>query len=295
MVGALEFPRLPSYGVVVLTQGQRPTDLVLGLRSLLAQTGVDLDIVVVGNGWRPSGLPDGVHSICLPENQGIPRGRNAGVAHVSGELLFFLDDDARLRDPDMLARMALLFAASPDIGVVQPRVVDPDGRPAPRRWTPRLRVGDPKRSSDVTAMWEGAVAIRRDLFEQTGGWPDEFFYMHEGIDLAWAVWDAGARVRYVGDLVALHPAASPGRHADYFRLNARNRVFLARRRLPGPIAAIYLTVWATVTLVRERNRAALAASLRGAIDGWHDYPGLRRPISWHTVWRMTRAGRPPII
>ena len=30
----------------------------------------------------------------LPENIGIPAGRNAGVPHVDGDLLLFLDDDA---------------------------------------------------------------------------------------------------------------------------------------------------------------------------------------------------------
>ena len=44
---------------------------------------------------------------------------------------------------DILARMAAQFAADPELGMIQPRVVDPDGREAPRRWTPRVRVGDP--------------------------------------------------------------------------------------------------------------------------------------------------------
>jgi GT2 family glycosyltransferase len=131
------------YGVVVLTMGRRPGDLDRALRSLLGQTGVDLDIVVVGNGWDPVGLPAGVRAVALPANIGIPAGRNAGVARVTGDLLFFLDDDASVPEPDTLARIAGQFAAQPDIGLIQPRVATLDGSPAPRRWTPRLRVGDP--------------------------------------------------------------------------------------------------------------------------------------------------------
>jgi GT2 family glycosyltransferase len=284
----------PSYGVVVLTQGRRPAELARALASVLAQTGVELDVAVVGNGWAPTGLPGGVAAVALAENVGIPAGRNAGVPHVRGELLFFLDDDACLRDPDTLHRAAAMFAA-PELGAVQPRVLDPDGRPAPRRWTPRLRVGDPARSSDVTALWEGAVAIRRDLFDQIGGWPDEFFYAHEGIDLAWAVWDAGARVRYAGELVALHPAIEPTRHEQFYRLSARNRVFLARRRLPMPLAVGYLLVWAALTVARARGRRALGQSWRGAVEGLRTDAGPRRPMAWRTVWRMTKAGRPPLI
>lgn len=281
--------------MVVLTQGTRPADLDRGLRSLLAQTGVELDVVVVGNGWSPVGLPEGVRGLALPHNLGIPAGRNAGVGQVQGELIFFLDDDASVRDPDTLARLAAMFAADPTLGVVQPRVVASNGQPEPRRWTPRLRVGDPARSSDVTALWEGAVAIRRELFERIGGWPDGFFYAHEGIDLAWAVWDAGARVRYAGDLVALHPVIAPTRHAGYYRLSVRNRIFLARRRLPVPLAGLYLAVWTLLTLARVRGRTALVESWRGAIEGFRQDCGPRRPMSWRTVWRMTRAGRPPLI
>ena len=70
----------PRYGAVVLTMGSRPADLDRGLRSLLAQRDVDLDVVVVGNGWQPTDLPDGVKAHGLPENLGIPAGRNAGRA-----------------------------------------------------------------------------------------------------------------------------------------------------------------------------------------------------------------------
>ena len=64
--------------------------------------------------------------------------------------------------------------------------VDPrDGRGAPLRdWTPRLRVGDRTQPSDITVVWEGAVAIRRNVFEAAGGWPSAFRFVHEGVDLA---------------------------------------------------------------------------------------------------------------
>jgi GT2 family glycosyltransferase len=286
---------LPSFGVVVLTQGTRPDDLRRGLDSLLAQQDVALDVVVVGNGWEPAGLPDGVRAVALAENVGIPAGRNAGVPHVRGDLLFFLDDDASLPQPDTLARMAAVFADEALVGLIQPRVVDPEGRAAPRRWTPRLRVGDPARSSDVVALWEGAVAIRRDLFERVGGWAGGFFYAHEGIDLAWAVWDAGYRVRYRGDIEVWHPVIQPTRHADFYRLSARNRVYLARRRLPVPLAVVYVGVWTALTLLRTRSRTGFVESWRGLVEGMRSDPGLRQPISARTVWRMTRAGRPPVI
>jgi GT2 family glycosyltransferase len=262
---------------------------------MLAQRGVDLDVVVVGNGWTPTDLPDGVRGLPLEENLGIPAGRNAGVPLVRGDLLFFLDDDAALPDDRTLARIAERFAAHPRLGLLQPRVEDPSGLPAPRRWVPRLRVGDPARPGPAANVWEGAVAIRRDVFEAAGGWPADFFYAHEGVELAWRVWDRGATVWYAGDIVVNHRAVDPARHAYFYHLNARNRVWLARRNLPAPLVPVYLSAWIMLTLLRERSLGSLRSWFRGFREGLTTPCGARRPLSWGTIARMTRAGRPPIV
>jgi GT2 family glycosyltransferase len=282
----------PRLGCVVLTMGRRPDDLARALASLRSQSAVDLDVVVVGNGWTPVGLPDDVRGVALPENVGIPAGRAAGVPRVGGDLLVFLDDDVWLPDPDTLAAMARVFDDG-RVGLVQPRVEDPGGKPAPRRWVPRLRVGDPRRSSDVVAVWEGCLMVRRDVYERCGGWAPELFYGHEGVDLAWGVWGAGYRVRYVGDVRVHHPATPATRHAGGNRLWARNRVWIARRRLPAPVAVVYVLVWLVLSLVRTRS--ARGDVVQGFLDGLRDRPSVRRPVPWRAVLRMTRAGRPPIV
>jgi GT2 family glycosyltransferase len=287
---------VPRVGVIVLSQGRRPDGLAASLRSVLRQEGVVIDAVVVGNGWAPTGLPDGVRGVHLPENLGIPAGRNAGVPHVIGETLFFLDDDETVPSATFLVDCLALMRSSGDVALIQPRIVDPTGAVTPRRWIPRIRKGDPAASSAVFSVLEGAVVVRRDAFEAADGWAGEFFYAHEGIELAWRIWDQGLRAWYAGDLVAHHPAVAPTRHAEYHRLNARNRVWLARRNLPLPLVPVYVGSWTAVQLIRSaRNRDGLATWLRGWREGWTTSPGERRPLSWGTVLRMTRAGRPPVI
>ncbi|MGD8167907.1 glycosyltransferase family 2 protein [Herbiconiux sp. P16] len=286
----------PTIGVVLLTQGKRPDDLLRGAESLLAQTGVALDVVCVGNGWTPVGLPDAVRTLALPSNVGIPAGRNAGVELVSGEFVFFLDDDASLPDPAFLADAVAHIRSDPGIGLLQPRVVDPSGATNPRRWVPRIRKGSATDSGNVFSVWEGATLLPRAVFDATGGWAAPFFYAHEGIELAWRVWDQGLRTWYAGDLVANHPAIEPTRHAYYYRLNARNRVWLAKRNLPAVLVPLYVGSWTGIQILRwARRPAALRAWFGGWAEGWRTDAGERRPISWRTVWRMTRAGRPPIV
>lgn len=286
----------PLIGVVVLTQGRRPEDLRRALESVLDQRGVRTDVVVIGNGWQPTGLPPGVRGLHLPENVGIPAGRNAGAPLVTGDVLLFLDDDAALPDAGFLAEAARRFAGDPRLGLVQPRVDALDGSVPPRRWTPRLRVGDRRRPSAAFSVWEGAVVARRAAFERAGGWPAPFFYAHEGIELTWRVWDAGYTVRYAGDLAAEHLVTPPTRHADFFRLNARNRVWLARRNLPWAVGLPYVLTWTLLQLARSwRSPATLRPWFRGWVEGWRSPAGRRAPLAWNTILRMTWHGRLPVI
>ena len=286
----------PRVGVVILTQGDRPRELAEGIASVLAQEGVVTDVVVVGNGWAPVALPEGVAGLGIEENVGIPAGRNRGAAAVSGDYVFFLDDDARIPSGRFLLDAIELTEHDPRIGLVQPRLEGRDGVEPPLRWIPRMRKGDRFTSSVVFSCLEAAVLLPRHVFDRAGGWGDEFFYAHEGIELAWRVWDQGKVAWYAGDLVAEHPVVHPTRHTDYYRLNARNRVWLARRNLPLPLVPVYVASWTAVTLLRWwRIPTALSAWFRGWREGWRSSPGERRPLSWRTVARMTRAGRPPVI
>jgi GT2 family glycosyltransferase len=284
-----------SLGCVVLSQGNRPEQLRLAVMSVLGQRDVDLDCVVVGNGWEPVDLPAGARAVALPCNIGIPAARNIGAMAVAGDVLLFLDDDAELVGDGMVADVVARFDADPSLAVLQPRAIDPDGAATARRHVPRLRAGDPGRPGDVAWFWEGCSFLRRTALDAAGGWPGEFFYGHEGIEVAWRVIDAGQRVSYAADLQVRNPEAPPFRGEQHRYFDARNRVWVARRNLPVPLLAAYLALWVSGTLLRTRSGAAVRAALRGFLDGARLPAGPRRPIRWRTAWRLTRLGRPPVI
>jgi GT2 family glycosyltransferase len=285
----------PTVGAVVLTMNDRPEAFPRAMASLLAQEGIDLDVVVVGNGCAPEQVPPGVRTVEQPENVGIPEGRNVGAANVKGDYLFFFDNDAHLPTTDALARLSAELQRDPGRAYVQPRITDPDSHVTLRRWVPRLRASDAARPGVVTVMAEGVVMVRRSAFDDAGGWPGHFFLFHEGIDLAWRLWDHGGTGLYRPEIIVHHPATDPARHSTFYRLNARNRVWLARRNLPWPLVPLNLATWLLLTLWRVRDRTALRVSLTGFREGLCGEYGSRSPMSWHTVARLTRAGRPPIL
>jgi GT2 family glycosyltransferase len=278
---------------VILTMGDRPAELDRAIASALAQD-TETEVVVVGNGADVT-APPGVTVIRLPENAGVAGGRNAGVAACAGDVVLFLDDDGWYPDPDTGSHVAARFAADPELAVLSFRVADPEGGPGARWHVPRLRAGDPERSSVVTTFAGGACAIRRSAFLAAGGLPEAFFYAHEETDLAWRLIGLGYRLEYDAAARMCHHALPNARHAPFFRLDGRNRVLLARRNLPWPLAAAYLLDWFTLTVVRERSPAPVRAWLAGFAAGWRMDPGGRHPMTLRTVWRMTRAGRPPVI
>ena len=286
---------MTRWSAIVVSQGDRPAELARAVGSLLAQEGVDVEVVVVGNGWEPSGLAEQVRTVSSPVNLGPPGGRNLGLDAVSAPYAFFLDDDAHLPHADTLVRLGRLFEADDRLGVVQTRIRTPEGDSL-ARWVPRMRDKDAERGSVAFYVLEGSVAARRTVLERTGNWAGRFFYAHEGIEFAWRAWDAGFRVEYHPELEAVHPRMHPSRHEDHLWLDARNRVWLARRNLPAPVAVTYLVLRSGMSLGRNaRHPAAAAAWARGFRAGLTSDAGRRRPISWRTVWAMTRHGRPPLV
>jgi len=288
-------PKSLTLSCVILTMGDRPAEVNRAIDSVLAQRGPQVELVVVGNGTEVTGLPAGVKTVSLPENVGVAAGRNAGVEVCRGDVVLFLDDDGWYPDTGLAAHIAATFAADPALAVLSMQVVDPDGGPGARWHVPRLRAGDPDRSSVVTTFLGGAAAIRRSAYIEAGGLPDMFFYAHEETDLAWQLIERGYTLEYDADARMCHPPVANARHDIWYRYDGRNRVWLARRNLPWPLALVYLLDWTLLTVVRERSPGALKTWFKGFAEGWRTDPGPRRPISLRTAWRMTRAGRPPVI
>lgn len=285
---------LPQIACVILTQGTRPEELKKAINSVKGQVSVKVDLVVVGNGFDPKEQTN-EKVLVLEENLGIPAGRNAGVDQVVGDLILFLDDDVYLPDEDFLIRAFNYFQTIPKLGLIQPKPEDPMHLAIPRRWVPRIYVGNPDRASKAFSLWEGATLISRDVFEKVGGWPDDFFYGHEGVALVWKVWNQGRLCQYQPELQVAHPLVEPSeRHRDFYFYNGRNRYWLGSRYLPFGFKQVYLLNWFLLTKYRLRkNKSAWKIWLTGWNEGKQDCK--REEITYFAILRMLRWGRLLII
>lgn len=293
-----------AISVVILTQGDRPDELaraVASVRNVATAGGAGrsteserVEVVVVWNGVEVGADSPADVDVELRENIGIPAGRNAGFLCCTHEVVVFLDDDAYLESGYSLADVTRPFD-DPSIAVVGYRISDEQRRTA-RRHVPRLGGGRPLVGGEVTAFLGGAVAMRATAFREVGFYAAEFFYAMEETDLALRIIDAGYRVLYLPDVVVRHPWTEPTRHADSLAHTARNRVWLAHRNLPLPVAVAYVTIWLVISAARNMTAVdALRSIVAGTRNGCRAPLGPRRPMTWSTVWRLTRLGRPPVV
>ncbi len=282
---------------VVLTTGNRPDALDRALRSLADATDGTCRVVVVANGAPDVVVPavPGARLVVTAENLGVPGGRDVGLRATSAVVVGFLDDDAALLSP--VTAITQAFDDDPHLGAVSFRIVDEGGRSAGRH-VPRPGGADADVAGPVTHFLGGACAIRREAYDQAGGYFTSLFYGHEEIELSWRLIDAGWSIRYLADVEVFHPRTEISRHDDGWRLTGRNRVWIARRTLPWPVAIVHVTVWLALGIVRAPGVRCRRSYLAGWCEGWRARwtdGSPRRPISWSTVWRLTRLGRPPVV
>jgi GT2 family glycosyltransferase len=269
------------------------------LESIRRQTADSREIVVVVNGPDPGteeilrahGLE--IHATILDHNLGVGGGRNAGIALARGEILFFLDDDAELRDPDTVARLLTHFERDPDLGVVGILVIDAAMGAIERRCIPFRNKRVPLGPTAACYFAGGACAIRRAVFDRVGLYDESLFYGGEELDLSYRLLEAGFHILFDPSVAVMHHSAGGvgASNAAYFY--ARNRPWVALRHLPLLCCVTHIVAWWVWSIAIGFRERAVRGALRGMRDCMAGTPEIwrgRRPISRATCRILARNG-----
>ena len=154
--------------------------------------------------------------VIAPENLGVSRGRNYAVSLSRAPILFFLDDDALIRNGDALRQILSIFDTPSDgraVGIAAFKVYYAATLELQENAFPHKRFAERKDWPHFdTAYFSGcAHAIRRTVFDEVGVYPEDFFYGMEEYDLSYRVLDAGYSIRYDNRVVILHKESPAGR------------------------------------------------------------------------------------
>ena len=223
------------------------------LRALEQNAGVDYEAIVVDDGsddMTPqaveSEFPD-AHVLAKPLNEGLVAGRNSALELVRGRFVLMLDSDTEVR-PGALPALAGVLDRDPNVGVVGPKLLYPDGelQLSCRRYPPLLipfmrrgpyarLVPDPAahrrhmmkdfdHATERPVVWViGAAQMwKADLPARIGRY-DTRLSSYGGEDLDWClrVWKAGLQVRYLPEAEIVHAFQQMTRRNLYGRKSFR--------------------------------------------------------------------------
>ena len=113
--------------VVILSMGDRGDQLNEAISSVSRQLACDTEIILVWNGVDAEHEVKADQHISLKTNVGIPAGRNHGASLATGEVILFLDDDAKIIASDLLANAVTHFRNDNSLGIVALRILDEFG------------------------------------------------------------------------------------------------------------------------------------------------------------------------
>ena len=257
----------PSIAVIVLTWNGR--DLTLDcLRSLESVATPNVSILVVDNASTDGTASavrerygDRVGVIENRSNLGFAAGNNVGIRHAlerGADLILLLNNDT-IVDPSFLDEMARVILASPDIGVVGPKIyfaAPPDqlwfagGEVSLWRGTARhigireIDRGQYDTGRDVDYVSGCALLARRGVFERAGLLDPAYRAYFEDADLCMRAARTGFRIRYVPAAKVWHRiSASTG--GQLSRRKALRKLAGARRFFSTHARAYH---WLTIPL-----------------------------------------------
>lgn len=238
-------------------------------------------------------------------NVGFAGGNNLGFQASHGAYLFVLNPDTQLH-PGALRRLVDFAEAHPQVGMIGPRLVHPDGRlqhstfrfpdmrqaifgfferlaPTDSVLNGRYPVEAYARVRPAEHLLGAAILVRRAVWQQVGGMDERFQLYFEETDWCYRVRRAGWQLMYLPDATVMHIGAhATQREPEAASLTfARSRAYFYRKHYGR------LHTWALKLITVVGLAFWLARSLVGWTRGRLPRERLQRRLV--SYWGILRA------
>lgn len=241
------------------------------------------------------------------ENVGYTRGNNIGLAAAGGRYLLLLNPDTEIIG-DTLEQMVAYLEANPQVGILGPHTLNPDGTTqstrrrfptmllaffestwlqpfAPKRMLQRFYVEDQPDTGIFEVDWVqgSALLARRAVYEQIGGLDEGYIMYSEELDWCKRAKAAGWQVVYLGSAQIVHYG---GKSTDQVKVRAhiyfqqsKLRYF---RKYHGPLIAQLLRVFLLLNYLWQIT-----------LEGIKSLLGHKRALRGERIrayWQVIRSG-----
>jgi GT2 family glycosyltransferase len=214
----------PSVSIVIVNFNGRKL-LRQCLSTLLETSYPEYEIVVVDNASTDESLAEigkkfgsnpRIGIVKNSENVGHAEGCNIGAKMTSGKYIVFLDSDIEFNKKNWLSELVNVMEKEETVGVAQAKIVLTKNKncldyvcltvDALGTWaaTYGSNEQDLKQNFEILAASSGCCIIRRDVFEQIGGFDGDYFIYDDDTDLSIRARLLGYRVLFVTSAVVIH-------------------------------------------------------------------------------------------
>jgi len=275
------------------------------LASVAAQRFDGYEVVVVDNGSRDDSVaslardwPD-VRVVALPENVGVTAALNRMVDAARGEYVALLNNDIEL-SPDWLGVLVEAMDRDPRLASVAgkllrmdaPEIIDRAGDTLV--WSSACHgrgagvrdEGQYDAPAEVFCVGGAAALYRRSVFEEIGGFDEQFFAYLEDVDWGFRARLAGYVARCEPAAVGLHRGGATLGEVNAFSLYhlRRNQIWLVVKNYPASRMLRHLpelvafNVFQLALATRKGNGRLVLRAYRDALAGLPEVRRKRRRI-----------------
>lgn len=187
----------------------------------------NIEIIFVDNGSTDGSLEfvkkkyQNIKIVDNKKNLGLSIASNNGAKLAHGKYLFFYNNDT-IADRNLINKLVEKAESDANIGICGCKTLSYDGKSVLNIGASCDIFGYPYSGGKIFYV-DAAIFIRRDIFDEIGGFDPEMFLYGEDRDICWRCWIYGYKVVVVPDAFFYHDSACATLELSKYRTNTFKR------------------------------------------------------------------------